>query len=424
MGKKCNSETKKIKKGNNAETIKIRNMRSFEYKRVPQRKIVLKGSKKYNILDTLNSYISPSITELIKSLDDKVIPDTKSDFYLKFSSNLTEREFIKLFKEGINFAKKNFKYDNLKILKEILLLLKDINGINSTDEFGLEKCKDNKLQKVFKFDLILSLLSDQSKLEELEIKDANDVNEIRTAFINSIDYGLFKSYNEMENAIPFNQNSNGVYSYQSLKNIIFSQTIISLYKDVLYELYDIKISKKELIKVVEEFINTHNIFFVKMSLQRFGMLLYDGTIFVNSAYYSQTYSKQDAFVIYYTILHEIMHAISRILRKNDNYLLNTNEFTKSRKIKSKESGDYFENKFLINIIKKKELSVFEANYLVDANNYNYENIEDFHSAFVNWRKKNMNAINNSQTFIISKPSGQATFSIKIGCYCNGARKSD
>ena len=163
---------------------------------------------------------------------------------------------------------------------------------------------------------------------------------------------------------------------------------------------------------------------MKIPLQRFGMLLYDGTIFVNSAYYSQTYSKQDAFVIYYTILHEIMHAISRILRKNDNYLLNTNEFTKSRKIKSKESEDYFGNKFLINIIKKKELSVFEANYLVDANNYNYDNVKDFHSAFVNWRKKNMNAINNSQTFIISKPSGQATFSIKIGCYCNGARKSD
>ena len=28
------------------------------------------------------------------------------------------------------------------------------------------------------------------------------------------------------------KNSNGVYSYQSLKNILFSPTIISLYKDV------------------------------------------------------------------------------------------------------------------------------------------------------------------------------------------------
>ena len=277
---------------------------------------------------------------------------------------------------------------------------------------------------MFKFDLILSLLSDQSKLEELEIEDASDVKEIRTTFMNSIDYGLFKSYNEMENAISFNQNSNGVYSYQSFKNILFSPTIISLYKDVLYELYGINISKKELIKVVEEFINTHNIFFVKMPLQRFGMLLYDGTIFVNTAYYSKTYSKQDAFVIYYTILHEIMHAISHILRRNDNYLLNINEFTKNRKIKSDESGDYFEKKFLIDIIKKKQLSVFEANYLVDSNNYGYDNISDFHSAFVNWRKNNINDIKNSQTFIIAKSSDQTTFSIKICCYCNGPRKSD
>ena len=423
MGKKCISETKKTKKGNKAETIMRRNMRSFDHRHVQQRKIALK-SKKYNILDTFNSFTSPSIAELIQSLDDKVIPSTKSDFYLKFSSNLTEREFIKLFKEGINFAKRNFKFDNLKILKEILLLLKDINGINSTDEFGLEKCKDNKLLKVFKFDLILSLLSDQSKIEELGIKDATDVNEIRTTFIDSVDYGLFESYNEMENAISFNQNSNGVYSYNSFKNILFSSTIISLYKDVLYELYDIKIPKKELIKVVEKFISTHNIFFVEMSLQRFGMLLYDGTIIVNKAYYSKTYSKPDAFVIYYTILHEIMHSISRILRKNDNYLLNTNEFTKNRKIKADESGDYFEKKFLIDIIKKKELSVFEANYLVDSNNYKYDNIKDFHSAFINWRTNNINAIKNSKTFIIAKSSDQTTFSIKIGCYCNGARKSD
>ena len=48
-----------------------------------------------------------------------------------------------------------------------------------------------------------------------------------------------------------------------------------------------------------------------------------------------------------------MHAISRILRGNDNYLLNTNEFTKNKKIRADESGEYFENKFLIDITKKK-----------------------------------------------------------------------
>jgi hypothetical protein len=277
---------------------------------------------------------------------------------------------------------------------------------------------------VFKFDLILSLLSDQSKLEELEIKDATDVNEIRTAFINSIDYGLFKSYNEMENAIPFNQNSNGVYSYQSLKNILFSPTIISLYKDILYELYDINISKKELIKKVEEFIKNHNIYFVKMPVERFGMLLYDGTIIVNSVYNISTYRNHNAFIIYFTLLHEIMHAISRILRGNDNYLLNTNEFTKNKKIRVDESGEYFENKFLIDITKKKTLSVVEADYLVDINNYQFNNIKDFHSSFNEWIDSKKDDIKNSQTFTITKSGDMTTFSINIGCYCHGDRKKN
>ena len=102
--------------------------------------------------------------------------------------------------------------------------------------------------KVCKFDLILTLLSDQSKLENLGIKNANDVNEIRTKFEQSLDYVIFESYKDMENAELFNPNSNGQYSYQSFVNILFSPTIISLYKDILYELYDINISKKELIK--------------------------------------------------------------------------------------------------------------------------------------------------------------------------------
>ena len=284
MGKQCKSEIKKTTKNNSGGTRR-RRMNSFGPKSVQKRKIVSKASKKFNILDTYNSFIYPSTSELIQSLDDNNVIDTTSGiFSLKFLSKLSEREFYIKFKEGINFAKRNFKSDNLKILKEILLLLKDINGLNSTDEFGIEKCKNNNLMKVCKFDLILTLLSDQSKLENLGIKNANDVNEIRTKFEQSLDYVIFESYKDMENAELFNPNSNGQYSYQSFVNILFSPTIISLYKDILYELYDINISKKELIKKVEEFIKNHNIYFVKMPVERFGMLLYDGTIIVNSVY--------------------------------------------------------------------------------------------------------------------------------------------
>ena len=424
MGKQCKSEIKKTKKNNSGGTRR-RRMNSFGPKPVQKRKIVSKASKKFNILDTYNSFIYPSTSELIQSLDDNNVIDTTSGiFSLKFLSKLSEREFYIKFKEGINFAKKNFKSDNLKILKEILLLLKDINGLNSTDEFGIEKCKNNNLMKVCKFDLILTLLSDQSKLENLGIKNANDVNEIRTKFEQSLDYVIFESYKDMENAELFNPNSNGQYSYQSFVNILFSPTIISLYKDILYELYYINISKKELIKKVEEFIKNHNIYFVKMPVECFGMLLYDGTIIVNSVYNISTYRNHNAFIIYFTLLHEIMHAISRILRGNDNYLLNTNEFTKNKKIRADESGEYFENKFLIDITKKKTLSVVEADYLVDINNYQFNNIKDFHSSFNEWRDSKKDDIKNSQTFTIAKSGDMTTFSINIGCYCHGDRKKN
>ena len=128
----------KEKKGNNAGEIKRRKIGSFIQKPFQQREIFSKGLKKYNILDTYNSFIYSSITELIKFSDNKNDANTKSDFYLKFPSNLNEREFNKLFNEGINFTKRNFKSDKLKILKEKLPLLKEINCTNFSDEFGIK----------------------------------------------------------------------------------------------------------------------------------------------------------------------------------------------------------------------------------------------------------------------------------------------
>ena len=51
---------------------------------------------------------------------------------------MNEREFNKLFNEGIIFTKRNFKSDKLKILKEKLPLLKEINCANFSDEFGIK----------------------------------------------------------------------------------------------------------------------------------------------------------------------------------------------------------------------------------------------------------------------------------------------
>jgi hypothetical protein len=60
----------------------------------------------------------------------------------------------------------NFAEKNLKDLKTILLVLKDIKGKNSNDEFGLKSCVNN-LQKVYRKDLIFTLLLNKIKIEEL-----------------------------------------------------------------------------------------------------------------------------------------------------------------------------------------------------------------------------------------------------------------
>ena len=71
---------------------------------------------------------------------------------------------------------------NLKVLKTILLVLKDINGKNSNDEFGLKSCVNN-LQKVYRKDLIFTLLLNKNKTEEL-----GKAGQVEYKFKRSIDY--------------------------------------------------------------------------------------------------------------------------------------------------------------------------------------------------------------------------------------------
>ena len=158
-----------------------------------------------------------------------------------------------------------------------------------------------------------------------------------------------------------------------------------------------------------------------MELQRYGMTLYDGTIIINSIYYTNSKNDSFVFIVYFTLLHEIMHAISRLLRGNKNYLLNTDEFTKNNAIKAKESRLYFEKKFLLCIIKKPKLTSQEAKYLLDINNYQYKKVKDFHDSFKKWRESHLKEIKSSPNFSIGKTNDDNSISIKVGCYFAGTR---
>ena len=161
-----------------------------------------------------------------------------------------------------------------------------------------------------------------------------------------------------------------------------------------------------------------------MHPRRYGMTFYDGTIVINRIYYGIAYTEEYAFIILWTLLHEIMNILSRLKRSDNNIFIDTSKFKMAKKIFSEESGNYFRNKLLSSIHKKKCLTFVEAEYLLKKESYAYKTLKEFQKAFNNFRKLNESKIKRSQSFAIEKEINDKTFSIKIGCYCAGERKND
>ena len=367
------------------------------------------AKSKYKIDNT--PIIQSNTIQLINSLDQKKLFNN-NNFELQFLSEINYRQFNTLFSKGIDYARTKFSQKNLKILKKILLLLKDVSNGDTNDEFGLEKCA-NKLLRNYRYDLLLTLLSDEQKIIELEI---NDINDTEDRFRKTIDYRLYINRLDAFDKNPsFNKDEDFKDSYKKFKDIVFSPTVLEIYREVLKELYGVNVPSNELKKVISDFLDKHDIYFISMDKKLFGFIIYNGTIFLNKANVQVGISTEDTFVTYFTLLHEIMHALSRLYRGNKNYLIDTGEFLKNNIKKVDESGEYFDQKFVLGLIKGIRLTSIEAKFFLDMKNYNFKSVLDFNNAFLNWRKKNINIIKNSPTFKIGKSSSDDSFSILIGC---------
>ena len=357
---------------------------------------------KYKIDNT--PIIQSNTIQLINSLDQKKLFNN-NNFELQFLSEINYRQFNTLFSKGIDYARTKFSQKNLKILKKILLLLKDVSNGDTNDEFGLEKCA-NKLLRNYRYDLLLTLLSDEQKIIELEI---NDINDTEDRFRKTIDYRLYINRLDAFDKNPsFNKDEDFKDSYKKFKDIVFSPTVLEIYREVLKELYGVNVPSNELKKVISDFLDKHDIYFISMDKKLFGFIIYNGTIFLNKANVQVGISTEDTFVTYFTLLHEIMHALSRLYRGNKNYSIDNTK-------KVDESGKYFDQKFVLGLIKGIRLTSIEAKFFLDIKNYNFKSVLDFNNAFLNWRKKNINIIKNSPTFKIGKSSSDDSFSILIGC---------
>ena len=308
----------------------------------------------------------------------------------------------------------------MKVLKKLLLLLNEAKDNDIVgNEFGLNSCQSN-LQKVFRKDLIFSLLSDEKKLSELG-KDG--LKKVQENFKKTKEYNLFVNNSIFNNCKLFNENNNnGLYSLNEFKDIIFSKVVLQAYKEVLKELYGVQLSRNEIREKIKNFFKMHSIFFVYMNIDYYGLILYDGTILINQIYLGAK-SNRNSLTILFTLMHEIMHALSRMARGDDNFLLNTDKFTKNTIISAKESGNYFENKLLFSVPKAKELTSIEAGFFLETSNYGHETIDDFHKAFIDFRNKNANIINSEPTFSVGKENNNDSFTYNFGCYCAGSRSN-
>ena len=240
MGKRFKTDTKETKK---EEKVMPSIKRRCKFRKISSKDNLNKKEIKSNkIAKDLFPVVKPSIEELINSLDGKIKKSEiykYADFKIDFPFDIKLADFKELFSKGINYAKMHFDEKNLKILKIILLFLKDIKGINSNDEFGLQTCV-NDLQKVFRIDLIFTLLTNEKKIENL---GQNGMNNIVDEFKKSIDYGIYIDDHSFQESSLYNKNDNNkkeIYPFTIFKDILTSDVVIKVYQEVLNDLYNVK----------------------------------------------------------------------------------------------------------------------------------------------------------------------------------------
>lgn len=115
-----------------------------------------------------------------------------------------------------------------------------------------------------------------------------------------------------------------------------------------------------------------------------------------------------------------MHALSRIFRDDENFFYDTDEFLKYKRINPKESGDYFDNKILLDILPDKKLTTIEAENLLDEKNYVYDSSQAFKDSFMKFRKSKIKKIEMLPSQAISKENNDYN-SLNIICGCRSGR---
>jgi hypothetical protein len=381
---------------------------------------------KNNSLNKPNSQESKEniIREIIQSLDtlniDLNIKTKFTPLKHKFPEELNNEQFISLFLKGIEYAKNKYKFENLKNIKIILNKFHDIDvklGYNKNKIFSFLETQ-NELEKIYKMDLLLSLVSDET-ITDIHINQNDSLDAIFSQTKEFVLYAQNELFNHAKEYKDENVNKN-IY-IKKFEELLYSKTILNTYKEVLNELYNVKLSINQIKKLLIDFRKSHKIYFIEMPWKLYGLTLFNGTILISKEFLDKHFNNESrSFIIFFTLFHEYTHILSRLVRGDNNFFRNTGEFLKALNLKIGESGKYFENQFLLNFLKKKSITDFEAKYLLNKDNYNYDSSEEFGNNLKNFIKKNQDIIKQFPRVSIGKNEDDGV-EISVGCGCAGIR---
>ena len=364
MGKKINSRRIKASKSQNKKQIRnqLRNQSSISFRR---KGVFNLNNKSLNGLSNAEEIV---LRNLIQNLDIFSIGKAQKKVNLlrhNFPKELNYEQFISLFLQGIEYAKCKFKFENLINLKQILNKLHDIDvklGYNQNKVFPFLESK-NKLEKLFKMDLLLSLISDETITN---IKVSQNKDTLNDIFPQTKEYLLYDQKDLFTEAKEYeDQNVNQNICIAKFEKLLFSNTILNTYKEIINELYKVNLKVNEIKKKLIDFRKNHKIFFIEMPKELYGLTIFNGTILLNSLYLNDggKFYKDSStyFIIFFTLFHEYMHILSRLVRGDDNFFNNTGDFLKALNLKINESGKFFEQHFLFKYLKFKSITKAEAN---------------------------------------------------------------
>ena len=418
MGKKIISKSAKLKKSEIRK--KRRNQLSASMRRRGN------SNLKNNSLNNPNSQESKEniIREIIQSLDtlniDLNIKTKFTPLKHKFPEELNNEQFISLFLKGIEYAKNKYKFENLKNIKIILNKYHDIDvklGYNKNKIFSFLETQ-NELEKIYKMDLLLSLVSDET-ITDIHINQNDSLDAI---FSKTKEYVLYAQKELFIHAKEYkDENVNKNIYIKKFEELLYSKTILNTYKEVLNELYNVKLSINQIKKLLIDFRKSHKIYFIEMPLNLYGLTLFNGTILISNKFLDKYVNNESrSFIIFFTLFHEYTHILSRLVRGDNNFFRNTGEFLKALNLKIGESGKYFENQFLLNFLKKKSITDIEAEYLLNKDNYIYDSSEEFGNNLKNFIKNNQDIIKQFPRVSIGKNEDDGV-KISVGCGCAGIR---